>query len=55
MHNIDIYKNQLSREGPHNTNPHPLLRTIVLLAIIAGCVWGGIPEALVALLLRYLP
>ncbi|WP_434419232.1 hypothetical protein [Nannocystis pusilla] len=49
MHN----DTRLSREGPDPNSP--VLRTIALLAIIAGCVWGGMPEALVALLLRYLP
>ena len=46
-----------TRLSPERPDPkqHPILRTIALLAIVAGCVWGGMPEALVALLLRYLP
>lgn len=43
-----------AQQGP-NHNLSQILRTIVLLAIVAGCAWGGIPEVLAALLLRYLP
>lgn len=49
--------NHDTRQPPTTPDPNLVLflRALVLLALIAACVYGGLSEAILALMLRHLP